>query len=178
MLLLYFVISFCFAIAVVAELSFGQSGVLAPLTAIAGFYFTVTQRWDRTFVPFAVACTVLDLSYGRHIPLSTLLVPLVLLAGTFWRSHGNTMSLATQVLPGCAIGVAAYATASVYAAFYGMSIGRTLDFLPMSRAVQAFAAGGCAMPVMVVVLDAVMKAFGYRRYSSANSYTDRGENDE
>ena len=176
--MLYFVISFWFAVAVIAELCFGQSGTLVPLTAIAGFYFTVSQRWDRTVIPFAVACTLLDLSYGRLVPLSLLLVPLVLFAGTYWRMHGNTMSLATQVLPGCVIGVASFATTSLYAACYGMNSGRILDFLPFSVAVQGFVSGGCAMPVMVVILNAAMKAFGYRRYSSSNGYADKGGTDE
>ena len=178
MLLLYFVISFCFAVAFIAELCFGQSGMLVPLTAITGFYFTVTQRWERTLVPFLVACTLMDLSYGRLLPLSTLLVPLILVAGSFWRDHGNTMSLTTQVLPGCAIGVAAFAISSVYAACHGMNSGRRLDFLPFSYAVQGFVYGGCAMPIMVVVLNTAMKAFGYRRYSSSNGYADKGDTDE
>lgn len=178
MLLLYFVISFSFAVAVVAELCFGQSGMLVPLTAVTGFYFTVSQKWNKAVVPFVVACVLLDLSYGRLLPLSTLHVPLILVAGTFWREHGNTMSLITQVLPGCAIGVVAFATASVYAAFHGMTSGQSLDFLPLSSAVQSFALGGCAMPVMVVVLNAAMRAFGYMGYFSSNGYAGKGGADE
>lgn len=178
MLLLYFVMSFLFAVAAIAELCFGQSGLLVPLTALSGFYFTVTSRWDRVAVPLAVAFTLLDLSYGRLVPLSTLLIPFVLVAGSYWRQHGNTRSLATQVLPGSMIGVAAFATTSLYAACYGMNSGRSLDFLPLRTAVQSFATGGCAMPVLVVVLDTVMRAFGLRRYSATNGFVGRGGSDE
>ncbi|MBQ7652029.1 MAG: hypothetical protein IJS15_13775 [Victivallales bacterium] len=178
MVLLYFVISFCLAVAVIAELCFGLSGLMVPLTAISGFYFTVTQRWDRAVIPFLVASTVLDLSYGRLAPLSMLLVPLVLVAGSYWRIHGNTRSLATQVLPGCMIGVGAFITTSLYAACYGMNSGRILDFLPFRTAVQCFASGGCAMPILVIILDTVMRAFGYRRYSTYKSFVVRGEIDE
>ena len=76
------------------------------------------------------------------------------------------------------IGVAAFATTSLYAACYGMNSGRSLDFLPLRTAVQSFATGGCAMPVLVVVLDTVMKAFGLRRYSATNGFVGRGGSDE
>ena len=178
MVLLYFVISFCFATAFIAELCFGQAGMLVPLTAISGFYFTVSQRWDRAVIPFAVACTLLDLSYGRFVPLSVLLVPFVLLAGSYWREHGNRSSLVTQVLPGGLIGSAAFAIASLHAVCYGMNSGRILDFLPFRTGVQSFAAGGCAMPVLVAVLDTVMRAFGFRRYSASATFSDKGGLDE
>lgn len=178
MALLYFVMSFCFAVAVIAELCFGQSGVLMPLTALSGFYFTVTQRWDRVVIPFLVACTLLDLSYGRLAPLSTMVVPFILIAGSYWRDHGNTRSFLTQVLPGGLIGVMAFATASLYAACYGMNSGRILDFLPFRVAVQSFVAGGCALPVLVAILDTVMRAFGFRRYTTYKSFVERGGVDE
>ncbi len=177
-MLLYFIISFCFALAVVLDLCFGQSGLLTPLTAMTGFYFTVTERWDKTVIPFVVACTLLDLSFGRLVPLSMLLVPIVLLAGSYWREHGNTKSLVTQVLPGCVIGVFVFMATSAYSACYSLNSGRSFDFLPFRFLMHGFVTGGCMMPLLVVLLNATMKAFGFRVYSASNSYKERGDADE
>jgi len=177
-MLLYFTISFLFSAAVFAELCFGLSGFLVPLTATAGFYFTVTHRWDRAVIPFAVACTVLDLSYGRQIPFDILVVPPVLLVGTYWRNRGNTKSLVAQTIPGCLIGLMAFMMSSLYSACYGMNTGRGLDFLPVRYALQGFAFGGCAMPLMVVILDGAMGAFGFRKFTALNNFRDRERADD
>ena len=177
-MLLYFIISSMMAACVVMELFFGICGLLVPLTALAGFYCTVAARWEKTVVPFTVASTLLDLSYGRLIPFSLLLVAPLLFFGSYWREHGNTKSILAQAVPGCAIGIAAFATASAYSAYYGVISGRSLDFLPFGSALQSFAGGGCALPLLVVVFDYAMKAFGFRIYSAAGDYMGKGGEDE
>lgn len=177
-MLLYFVMSFIFASALIAELCLGLLGVPVPIVGIAGIYYTVTQKWDRTVIPFLVASTLLDLSFGRMLPLSILIVPVILIAGSYWREHGNTASLLAQVVPGAFAGVIALCILFLHSILYGLASERAGAMISLRYVVQEVLVSAFAMPVIVALLDKVMVPFGCKKYSAAGDFFRSMSSDE
>ena len=99
-------LSVCAALGLVVELWAGGGNWLLPMWSVTAFYATVVYGWRWSFFPWAVAGLVLDVTYGRAFPVTTVvLLPLALLLARFWRREGNCRLLGVQAIPGAILGM-------------------------------------------------------------------------
>lgn len=89
------------------ELILGRHGWCAPVVLLIAFHFTVVLGWRAALIPGLITGALLDLMLGRDLPVTVLLLPPVLLAGLFWRRHGDCQHTVAQILPGAAVGLVA-----------------------------------------------------------------------
>ena len=94
----------CAFLALVTELLAGDYGAALPLFPLVVFYFTVVLGWRSTAVLFLALGTVLDLAFGRMLPVSVLEVIVVQALAVFWRRHGDCRHAGAQAVAGFAVG--------------------------------------------------------------------------
>jgi hypothetical protein len=95
----------CTFLALVLELLAGDHCAAVPLFPVTVFYFTVVLGWRRTAVLFLAFGTVLDLAFGRTLPVATLAAPLIQVFAMFWRRHGDCRLRGAQAVPGFVVGL-------------------------------------------------------------------------
>ena len=176
MTLIWFI--FTCATSVIAEVCLGHYGIVIPLTAMTGFYLTVSFSWRKALIPFLFSCILLDLGLGRPFPLSWLIIPYILLIAHYWRQHGNTMDALLQLIPGLAIGVGALAISLAYTVIRSF-----LSEIPgacfSSRLFLQCLTGACAlMPILTKILDMLAKPLTLKHYGASTHFliTDDEEN--
>ncbi len=94
----------CTFLALVLELLAGDRCIALPLFPVTVFYFSVVLGWRRTVLVFLALGTVLDLAFGRALPVATLAVPGIQAFAMFWRRHGDCRGRGAQALPGFIVG--------------------------------------------------------------------------
>lgn len=87
------------------ELMFGVSGYYVPLLLLGMFYFGAFRHWRFALLAgLFIGCAV-EMSYGRAVPLSLLIMPLLTLLSKFWRWMGGTVGMLRQCVPGMFVGL-------------------------------------------------------------------------
>ncbi len=148
------------ALAMLAELLFGNLGIYLPLTAYAVFYFLCSFSAAAGIAAAIVAGTVLDLIYGRNF----LLTPFILLAacGAGWSLRRNRMeTLLEAALPGMAAGVAA----ALGAAAFQLPGGRPPSLqLLVWQLIWFGVTGLLLLPLTVLLLDSIAHTLGLPQF--------------
>ncbi|MBR6059802.1 MAG: hypothetical protein IKP58_16665 [Victivallales bacterium] len=102
--MVYIWMFFCLSVCGIMELMLGISGIHAPLLLLGMFYFGAFKQWRfALFAGMFIGCIV-ELSYGRFIPMCLLTMPLLTLFSKFWRWIGGTMGMLRQSIPGLLTG--------------------------------------------------------------------------
>ena len=158
---------FTSATSVILEVCLGHRGYTIPLTAMTGFYLAVAYTWRRAIICFLAACILLDLGFGRPLPVSWLLVPYVMLLAQYWRQHGNTTERLLQVLPGVAVGAGAVGTTLAYGTMRSFLSETPADSFSTHMVFQALVSSFVLMPILTVVLDSLAKPLALRRYATS-----------
>ncbi len=99
-----FVLSFG---AAVLEAWAGTAGWMAPLLPCALFYLAAAATdWRRILPAALLAGAVLDIAYGRTLPVTALgILPILLCLARFWRREGNCRTVLIQIVPGAFCGL-------------------------------------------------------------------------
>jgi uncharacterized protein YqgC (DUF456 family) len=94
----------CAFLALVSERLVGDYGLALPVFPVVVFYFTVVLGWRPTAVLFLAFGTVLDLAFGRDLPVAVLEVILVQVLARYWRRHGDCRHGGAQAVAGFVVG--------------------------------------------------------------------------
>jgi hypothetical protein len=144
----------CVFLALVVELLAGDYGFALPVFPVAVFYFTVVCGWRRTAVPFLVLGTILDLAFGRSLPVATLAVPGIQAFGMFWRGHGDCRRRGAQAAPGLAVGALSGSLMLVLLVLPGARWGAALGGDAAVLLAEVSLGAAVLLPLLCVALDA------------------------
>jgi hypothetical protein len=144
----------CTFLALVVELLAGDRGVVLPLFPVTVFYFSVVLGWRRTAVLFLALGTVLDLAFGRAVPVATLAVPGVQAFAVFWRRHGDCRRRGSQAVPGFALGALSGLLSLVLVALPGARWDRALVGDALCILGEAALGAAILLPLLCAGLDA------------------------
>lgn len=155
----------CTFLALVLELLIGDHGVALPLFPVTVFYFTVVLGWRRTTVLFLAFGSVLDLAFGRSVPVATLAVPGIQAFAMFWRRHGDCRPRGAQALPGLVVGALSGLLTLVLVAlpearWEGALAGEVFFFLG-----EAACSAAILLPLLCAGLDAAATQLVFDGYS-------------
>jgi hypothetical protein len=142
------------------ELHLSRFGIGLPLLALTGFYCLYAQGWRQWACVFLPMASLYDLACGRNMPFLVLVLGLLPVLAWGWRSTGLPLSPWFQVLPGAAIGFLATAGVGLLMGLAGDDLGASLFW----RVLRATLAGAVLLPVLVQVLDALARQFGFAVY--------------
>lgn len=102
--MVYIWMIFCLSVCGMTELMLGISGIQAPLLVLGMFYFGAFKQWRFALLAgMSIGCIV-ELSYGRAIPVCLIMMPLLTLLSKLWRWMGGTMGMLRQSVPGMIVG--------------------------------------------------------------------------
>lgn len=144
----------CTFLALVGEVVAGDYGVVLPLFATAVFYFTVVLGWRRTSGWFLVFGSVLDLAFGRGVPVSLVALPGVQAFAMFWRRHGDCRRWGAQAVAGLAVGLISGGVALVLLVLPGARWSAGLAGEVLCILGEASLGGALLLPLLCIALDA------------------------
>lgn len=176
--MLWFWIIFSFFFTTACELCLAQQHLLVPLMYMAGFYLTFTYGWHRTAIPFIVFSVLYELGFGRCVPLSMLIAPLLMFCASYWRSHGNSTERLVQILPGCLIGICAFAICTAYSITDSL-INQTTLKLPGIKVLFQYAIESMIVfPFFTFFMDYIAGCLQLKKYTDAGKewkFLDEGD---
>ncbi len=157
----------CTFLALVLELLAGDRCIAAPLFPVTVFYFTVVLGWRRTAVLFLAFGTVLDLAFGRALPVATLAVPGIQALAMFWRRHGDCRGRGAQALPGFMVGALSGLFTLVLVALPGARWSSALAGEGLCLLGEAAFGAALLLPLLCMGLDAAAAHMVFDGYSRA-----------
>jgi hypothetical protein len=155
----------CTFLALVLELLAGDRCVVLPLFPVAVFYFTVVLGWRRTAMLFLAFGTVLDLAFGRTVPVATLAVPGIQAFAMSWRRHGDCRSWGAQALPGFVVGTLSGLLTLVLVTLPGARWSGALAGEVLCGLGEAAFGAAILLPVLCAGLDAAAEHMVFDGYS-------------
>jgi len=151
--------------ALLAELAAGGFGLAVPFLAVVVFYLSTVYGWRLVTVPALLAGAVLDVTLGRHAPVTALLVlPLVISLARFWRHEGVCRYLMVQTLPGAFLGLIQAAVLLSVESFMVERFFWRLLFHNLWVAAELCVAGMLALPSVCAALDWLARLLALPRY--------------
>lgn len=160
-----FVITFASAI---LEAALGTSGWSLPLLAAAAFYLSAACGWRQTVFPALAAGAVLDIAFGRTLPVTSLcILPLAIALARFWRKEGNCRSFRLQIIPGVACGFAQGAILAATQSFPAENFFLRLVVHNLFFMGGLMIGGGLLLPILAWGLDRGARRLSLPRYHTA-----------
>jgi len=146
------------------ETTVGSMGVLAPVTALAVFYFSTTFGWRAGVIAGVFGGAALDAIYGRPFPGTSTEMVVVAAMGRFWLHKGDPSSLLPNLIPGAAV---AFVVSFPQLAWNAWSVN---DFFrDTSLLLFCVGFGAFALPLMIQVLDYFSGKFSLPKYKTARA---------
>ena len=156
-------------ISIHVETMVGSIGVLAPVAALAVFYFSTSFGWRAGAVAGILAGTAVDAVYGRAFFATPLEMMAVVALSRIWLHQGDPSSLFPNLIPGAA--------AAVVVSFpqLAWSVWTSRDF-QRDALLLAFAAGfgAFALPLMIQILDFLAGKLALPKYKTARAEAKSG----
>ncbi|GEM_PF-3187961 len=151
-------------ISIMFEVMVGSAGVIFPLTSISLFYFGMVYGWRTGLFLGFFSGLVIDMLYGRDVPISALSHMAVSGVVIFWLLKGETKDFLLHVFPGIIVSALAVIPLMVVQLngiiLYG---GWNILFLLLFSLV----AGGITLPLLVFFLDLISELLGMELYRKA-----------
>jgi len=154
----------CAFLALIFELLVGDHGIALPIYPITVFYFTVVRGWRRTALWFLLLGTLLDLAFGRSVPVVTLVVPGVQAFAMFWRRHGDCRTRGAQAAPGFVVGTLSGVLMLVLLVLPGARWGAPLAGEVVVLLAEVALGATALLPLACVVLDAAAEPMVFDSY--------------
>ena len=154
----------CSYVAAIIEWLAGGHALVLPVFLVVAFYFTVLRGWRDVWLVLAVLGTVLDLAFGRSVPVTLMvLVPVQMLAG-WWRRLGDCRHWEAQMFPGLGLGLMSGVGLLILLRIPGSDWGRgmTLDVIRVLG--ETVVGAALLLPLVCVVLDRGAKAMALPQY--------------
>ena len=147
-------------LSITAEVFAGSFGLVLPFSAMAVFYISGLYGWRSGILAGVVAGVLLDLLYGRSLPLTAF--PLASVGGLalLWTVRGSMKSYLMQVLPGAATGLLISTEIMLYSTGGGFS-GKTFH---LSQAFSIILETALIMPLFVWTMDHAAGFFGFEKF--------------
>ena len=147
-------------LSITAEVFAGSFGLVLPFSAMAVFYISGLYGWRSGILAGVVAGALLDLLYGRTLPLTAF--PLASVGGfaLLWTVRGSMKSYLMQVLPGVATGLLISAEIMLYSSGEGGFCGKTFH---LSQALSIILETALIMPLFVWAMDRAAGFFGFEK---------------
>ncbi len=152
------------ALSIMAEAMIGGFGMIIPLTGMSVFYFSMVHGWRMGLALGFFSGLVLDMLFGRTVPVSTLGLMAVSGVTVFWLLKGETKDFLLHAVPGMMTGLVAVLPAiAIY--WRSMLFGGVWDifFILLSSVIS----GALLLPLIVLCLDAASEWLGMELYRNA-----------
>lgn len=153
------------------EVALGSAGIPVPVVVLVGFHHLLTQGWRRSFIPLALAATLVDLQFCRPLLPTLFAVPPLLAFAGHWRRHGELTHWGTLTFSGFAIGLAW--SLIVNASVFCSSPWASSPAILAKSLVWAAVSGAVLVPAISPVLDEIERCAGLP--SLADLHPERGK---
>ncbi|MBN2451749.1 MAG: hypothetical protein JXR77_15280 [Lentisphaeria bacterium] len=143
----------CGFVAALAEVIAGSRGLVLPLVLLVAFYGGVVAGWRRVLPSIAAVALMVDLSFGRTLPATVVLLGPVLGLAMAWRQQGDCRHLLPQVVVGASVGAIAGTGLLLLVLLPGSGWGEGLLSDIVRTMVECVAAGAVLHPLLCRILD-------------------------
>jgi len=142
----------------------GSMGVLAPVAALAVFYFSTSFGWRAGAVAGIIAGTAVDAIYGRAFFATPLEMLAVVALSRIWLHQGDPSSPFPNLIPGAAAAVIVSLPQLAWNAWISRDIQRDALLLAFAVGFGAF-----VLPLMIQVLDFMAGKLALPKYKTARA---------
>ena len=148
------------------ELQFGAAGFLVPLTLPVVFYFSIACGWRTGLFCAIAAGTALDILYGRHFPVSSLLISIAALLSIFWILREESKNPLLNVIPGALTGIIYMAPLCFSPIFSGQCSWKDI-FTAFVCCFSGVLISVISFPAIIIFLDGSGRGFGFPLFKDA-----------
>lgn len=146
---------------IAAEVFVGSFGLVIPFSAMAVFYISGLYGWRSGILAAVVAGVLLDLLYGRVLPLTAISLACVSGLAFVWTVRGSMKSYLMQVLPGAATGFLVSAELIMHSSG---GVGLFEKLFHFSQTFSIILVSALIMPLFIWAMDSASIFFGFEKF--------------